>query len=409
MSNLASILKQGETINLGAGTTFGVNENVVFTSSNPALVTVDSNGLVSVAGNPEKTTKVFISAKSQSGIPLGSYLIRVVPSAVDKNSIFKTGVANKPERFGKVGSTKNFVVDKGNGPHVGITYSSTDPSAVSVSATGEITFLKDVTLARQVFITAKDAENNIISSMPLVVLPSGVSGEKASIRPSINVTIGETTFSETRVVYLKYGQQATITADIGDGPNVGILYFSASISEGTVNNNGVVTPVVNPPEGEFETFVVTLREVESTAVLDAVRFFIVPSTASGETITDINSGNLVIGQIEDVSNPVGGSLDLAIEGAQLTVNFELPTDPDSEIWKAYLSIQASDGSHKLLPRTNIVSQVSPLVYDTAIPGKSYVATLKTLNRDGLSKVLTATVESQNGWNVAAWNTAGYGL
>lgn len=191
MSVEEKVLKQGDTLNLAAGTKFGVNESVTFSSSNTSLVTVTNAGLATVVGNPTKKEKVVISSKTTAGVPLGNYIIFVIPSTQAKSDAFKEAASNSVNRITKQGDSRNIVVDKGQGPHVGITYRSSDPSTVSVSATGEVTILKNVSISRQVLITAEDENGNVLSSKPIIIVPQGASTEKVNVTPVITVTVNE--------------------------------------------------------------------------------------------------------------------------------------------------------------------------------------------------------------------------
>lgn len=206
---------------------------------------------------------------------------------------------------------------------------------------------------------------------------------------------------------LKFGQTATVSVDLGDGPHVGISYYSSDTSIATVNSQGVVTPVVNPAAKATDC-IISARETASTRLLTAIKFLVVPHAVTQERLDQINGTIRFLETIEDTTGPVGGSLDLSLDGTQLTVNFTAPTDPESGIGRLILSIYSSDGAHIVANKENLIGVTSPRIY-TVQYGKSYIAKLRAVNHDYQYKELTASIDNLAGWNMAPWNTAPYGL
>lgn len=205
---------------------------------------------------------------------------------------------------------------------------------------------------------------------------------------------------------LKYGHSATISVDIGQGPNVGITFESTNTGIATVDAYGVVTPVVNPPL--TVNFYVIIREATSTVVLAKIDFLVVPEAVPEERLTEVNTGSLVFTEVTDTSGPEGGSLSASFNGTQLVVNFTSPTDSDSGISGLFLTVASSDLTDIRANKLNILGLSSPRYFNVEY-GKIYIVTLRAINADGLIRDITASVEIPNGWNRAPWNLSGFGL
>lgn len=183
------ILKVNETTYFGAGTSFGVNENVTFRSSKPHLVSVTNSGQVTVIAQPSKLEHVAITAEDQYGIPLGSQVIYVVPNSFNKDTVTKTASYTITEKFLKLNEVSQFIVDAGQGPHVGVTYGTSTTDLITIDSSGQITCVKALNVPKQVMVYGRDEFGFILNSAAVVVLPSGADKTKLNVIPTITVNI----------------------------------------------------------------------------------------------------------------------------------------------------------------------------------------------------------------------------
>lgn len=205
---------------------------------------------------------------------------------------------------------------------------------------------------------------------------------------------------------LKYNQTATIEVDLGDGLHEGVIYESSNTAVAIINAVGLITPQVNPATSQ--KFTIVVREETSLVILAAIEFLVVPEEVPQSRIEEVNSGQFVFTEIEDITGPTGGSLDLEFNGTQLVVSFTSPVDEESGISGLFLTIVSSDLTEVKANRLNVLNLSSPRYFNVTY-GKMYIVSLRALNADGLIRDLEKTIEIPVGWNISPWNLSGFGI
>lgn len=184
MSKEKKILKFGETTNFGAGSTFGVNQNVTFRSTRPDIATVNNSGRVEVISAPSKVERIAITAVDSFGIPLGSQIIYVIPTALNKNNVFRRAGFTLTEKYLKPEEISQFTVD-----YEGVIYSTSTTNLVTINSTGLVTCVANLDTAKQVMLYGKDVDGFVLASTPVVILPTNANKEKLTVKPVITVNI----------------------------------------------------------------------------------------------------------------------------------------------------------------------------------------------------------------------------
>ncbi|MCH6236797.1 Ig-like domain-containing protein [Cognataquiflexum rubidum] len=140
------------------------NKTVLWSSANPTIATVSSNGLVSAVS--EGTT--IITARTQDGNFTGTSTITVNPNT---STIAVTGISISPNTLSvTVGSSQQIIatVSPNNASNKSITWSSSNPSVAGVNSGGMVTGL---TVGSSI-ITARTLDGNFTSSSAITVNPN---------------------------------------------------------------------------------------------------------------------------------------------------------------------------------------------------------------------------------------------
>jgi alpha-L-fucosidase 2 len=152
----------GDTLNLSANVTpaNATNKSVSWVSSNPAVATVNANGLVQAIAEGE----VSITAKIANGDHTAAVTIKVAPIRVTGISI--QGDATRWLVVGQSGETQlTAVIAPANASNKAVTWTSSDPTIATVSPTGRV-----ITRAiGNAIITATSADGGFIASVDLIV------------------------------------------------------------------------------------------------------------------------------------------------------------------------------------------------------------------------------------------------
>lgn len=208
---------------------------------------------------------------------------------------------------------------------------------------------------------------------------------------------------------LKNGQTATITADIGDGANVGVSFVCSNSTLATVSAQGLVTMTGTPSEPT--EFSVVVKQSSTGVTLGLAKFVAIPAEVPDARVELMNRVfNPSLGV------PEGGSLSLSKVFSQayneyvLQVDFASPVDDLTGIVGLTLDVRSDDNQIIKANAINARRLPSPRVFNAINWDKSYTATLVATTGDGFTKTITATYsEGVGGWNVGGWNTRGYGL
>ncbi len=212
--NMAS-LKVGETVSLTATVlpADATDKTVTWSSSNPAVATVDSNGKVTAVALGEATIK------AKCGSVSASCSVTVVATPAESVTLSPTTASLK------VGETVSLTatVLPANATDKTVTWTSSNSAVATVDANGKVTAvaLGDAT------ITAKCGSVSATCSVTVVATPAE------------SVTLNQTSAS------LKVGESVSLTATVlpADATDKTITWSSSNTAVATVDANGKVTAV----------------------------------------------------------------------------------------------------------------------------------------------------------------------
>jgi uncharacterized protein YjdB len=197
------------------------NRDIVYSSSNPAVATVSSSGLVT--GVAVGIVTITITAADGSGVST-SVSVTVTPIKVASISADPSSIS---ALF--LGSEQQLTpaILPANAANKEITYSSSNSGVATVSASGLVTGVALGTA--NVVISASDG-SGVTSSIPVTVIPIKVASISASPSSIPSILIGST-------------QQLTPSILPANATNQAISYSSSNTGVATVSASGLVTGV----------------------------------------------------------------------------------------------------------------------------------------------------------------------
>lgn len=187
-----------------------------WTSSNAAIVKVGTDGKVYAL----KPGKAVITCKTVQGGKTARCTVTVVPVTASAITLNKTAVTLG---YGKsyqlsVGFTPSYTTDKR------VTWTSSNPKAVSVSSTGVI---KGLTPNSTAVITCKSVSGSRVAKCTVKVNPIAVTGVKLSVT-SLNLVAGKS-------------QTIFAAVSPSNATNKTVRWSSSDTNIATVNQNGIIT------------------------------------------------------------------------------------------------------------------------------------------------------------------------
>ena len=203
------------------------NKNVIWTSSDPSVATVDSNGLVSAI----KVGTTVITVTTVDGNKTASCNVTVSDVLATQITLDKTSSTIEKDEILDLVAT----ITPDNVTNKTITWTSSNPSVATVNSSGRVEGIK----AGVTTITAKTSNN--LTATSIVTVKVSVTGVTLN---SSRVTIdrGNT-----------YNLIATVSPS--DATNKSVTFTSTNPSVATVDNNGLITSV---EEGEAVITVTTI-------------------------------------------------------------------------------------------------------------------------------------------------------
>ncbi|MBQ3271619.1 MAG: Ig-like domain-containing protein [Solobacterium sp.] len=191
------------------------NQNVIWSSSDDSIVSVDENGIITGTGNG---TAVITATAEDTGVSTSIEILGIVPvSGVSLNS-------DKLDIVKENTDTLTPVFEPENATNKNVTWSSSDEGIVIVDENGVVTAVEGGTAT--ITATTEDGGYTAQCEVTVIVLAEGI---------EITSDISE----------IKYGETAQLTAQISPANTTNQNVTWASIDESvlTVDENGVVTPV----------------------------------------------------------------------------------------------------------------------------------------------------------------------
>ena len=219
-------LTEGETRRLGVALCYSLDEGgvVTFSSSDPAIATVDGNGDITAvkAGEATITAQVNETENYQAGSAT-CWVTVLVPVPVSSVTLDKNSVTITEGESGQLTAS----VSPSNAANKKVTWSSSNPETVSVAQDGFFQGLKPGTAT----ITVTSVADNTKKATCAVTVSAFV--------PVTGVTLDQSS------VRMQKGQTLKLTATVTppNATNVEIIWGSDNINVATVDQDGNVTAV----------------------------------------------------------------------------------------------------------------------------------------------------------------------
>ncbi len=193
------------------------NKNVVWSSSNASVATVDSNGNVSAI----KVGTAIITATTEDGGKKATCSVTVNPIAVTDVTLNQTSITMT------VGDTQTLTatVTPSNATDKSVTWSSSNTSIATVSSSGVVT--AKAAGSATITVTTNDGGKKATCSVTVqaqTVAVTGVSLDKTSL----SMTVGDT-------------QTLTATVTPSNATDKSVTWSSSNTSIATVSSSGIVT------------------------------------------------------------------------------------------------------------------------------------------------------------------------
>jgi len=210
------------------------NKNVVWSSSDPSLVTVDTNGNIKAVGN--KNANATITASTVDGNYKASTKVTVIQKDTTVNI---TGIKLNPTEItlnysetAKLSTT----ISPSNATNKNVVWSSSDPSLVTVDTNGNIKAVGNKNANATITATTVDGNYKASTKVTVIKKDSTVKVSGININQGSNSTVYSNSKNEIKV-------NLSATVYPSNATNKNIIWSSDNPSVATVNNQGTV--VVN--------------------------------------------------------------------------------------------------------------------------------------------------------------------
>ena len=215
--------------------------------------------------------------------------------------------------------TRTIQVDLGSGINVGVNFSSSNPSLLSVSALGKVEALQDPDANTSVWVYVRDAQNFLRNVVEFEVVPTStslsglldpVTGQPTSGIASVAISDA----SETPAISsytLREGVAGTITVSgliPGISYSVGSLLGGSlvSVATATANGSGQAVFSVTPDIGDSSLLLGVYRALTQEEILSPVSLTVLTSPLVSIEATDFGDGTINVQWVltPDVALPV---------------------------------------------------------------------------------------------------------
>jgi len=331
-------LLEGDQLQLGADVAGTSNPTVLWSSSNPAIITVDEHGVIHAAGIGQATIQAVAGPKSDNvtiAVGAKATAIQLTPGTATLLSL-----DDEVAFSGKVIDARNAQLD------LPLTYQISDPSIALHTGNGRFRALR----SGDAIVTAIAAQNGrtITASATLKVKQTAVS---LALTPSRNG-------------FTALGEKQTLVADARDGkgaqlPATDLTWTTSDGTIATVDGNGVVTAVANGnvvvkvTSGALSADAqVVVQQVESSVTL-------APSTVtinSGETFQF--TAGVYDSRGHQMNVPIAWSVIGHYEIATISSNGLVSGDQAGTV-----SVTARYNNMKATASLTVRSQVTQIVFD----------------------------------------------
>lgn len=380
ISGATSSKKVGETMQLTATVTpSDANQNVIWSSSDTSLATVDANGLVTL--KKAGTVKISCAAQDKSYTASVTFKIGEATSIPDTSDttvsvtgLTLSGADISPEIGKSVQITANVTPD--NATNKNVTWKSSDSSVATVTSNGKVTFLK----AGTVTITCTTEDKGLVASVKYTI-PEATSDSTVSLDVSTTKIKSIMEVGETQTL------EATVLVNGKESSQYKKKYTSSDTSIATISDTGLITA----------------KKAGSVSFTISVEGTNIKTSNLTISVVDVQSKNVSISGIDLTKCFVGESLQL-----RATVS---PSDATQDVtWSSSNTSVATITSNGLLNFVGAGSvTISATANDSAKAGQRITITVNKRSVTGISIVepdlsqikvgntvrLTATVTPSN--------------
>ncbi len=262
---------------------YGGNEELVWSSNDESIVTVDNNGVVKAL----KIGKATITVATKDGNLKADCLVTVT-----KDIVKVTGVSITGDNTVTVGKSIKLtaVISPMNASNKGVTWKSSDPSIATVNQSGTVKGIKE----GKVSITVTTSDGNEKAMISITVVEEKIKVSKITITGNDEVVMGKTikltaniepeNATNKEVIWTSSDDKTATVDKNGNvkGLKTGNVTITASIDGETVTATKIVKVVKNETKiSEIKISGPTEVEVDQTITLKAE---IKPTNATNQTL-----------------------------------------------------------------------------------------------------------------------------
>ena len=278
VTEMTDLILKSENINLSYGESFKIpvtifpstatNSKLIWESSDPSLVTVDSNGKVTAIANKDGNAVITVGTEDRrisSSIGVTVKKVDTITN-VEKVGLNKSSITLYYNETATVTAT----VSPSNATNKNVTWTSSDPSLVTVDSNGKIRAVgnKD----GSAIVTVKTIDGNKTDTINVTV-------------KKVNIVVGVTGVNLSKnSITLNYGETEVVTATVSpaNATNKNVTWTSSDPSLVTVdsngnikakaNKNGTATITVKTVDGnKKDTIKVTVKKVDEVISVTGVK------------------------------------------------------------------------------------------------------------------------------------------
>ncbi len=368
----------GDTLRLSATVlpSTATNKNITWKSSNTSVATVNSSGTVTAVANGTATITVTTAD--------GGYTAtcEITVDIASSTTVAVTGVTLDKSMltFTTAGETGQLIatVAPANATNKKLTWTSSNPTAVTVSDTGLVTAVANGTSS--ITVTTEDggymAMCYVVANLPITVT---------------GVTLNRTSATLTSKGAIL---QLTATVTPTNAPDRSVTWTSSNPSVATVTSGGVVTAVANG------TTTITVTTTDGNKTATCLVTVNIPVSVTGVTLDATSTTLTSIGATKQLTATITPS-NATNQGVTWTSsNTSVATVSSAGLVTAVaegtttITVKTSDGSKTATCKVTVEIPVETV----AVTGVTLSATSATLTSIGETKQLTATVAPTNATN-----------
>ncbi|WP_394749306.1 Ig-like domain-containing protein [Spongiimicrobium salis] len=282
-------IDEGDTVNLSAqiSPSNATNRNLLWSSANPAIATVDQNGRVTAI----REGNVRIAARTQDGTNLLSDAQVEVLDA-PQNTVAVSGISTSPDTASineGEGITLSAQISPSNATNQGVDWSSSNNNIASVDQNGRVTGIA----AGNVIITGRTVDGGFVDTTSLEVVNNSIPVTRIRVEPqSLTMNAGESTL-------------LSVSISPSNATNRNLLWSSANSAIATVDQNGRVQA---RREGVVRIAAVTQ---DGTNLLSDAVVQVLEADCEADYVEE---NNLVVIEAENLNFPAGWSRETATSG-----------------------------------------------------------------------------------------------